>query len=353
MFKFPVVRFVFVFLVLSGFFSFSCSIIKTHSLDTAVRYKNVKEVRRHLNEGANPNTPNEAGQTQLHQAAQIGYLKVAEVLLERGASVDARDHEGRTPLHLAANRSHAPMVDLLIAQKARVNDRDKKGRTALHYAALEYHTEVARVLLSKGAVVDARDKKGETPLYLASLNNSSQIAELLIAKGAQVNPKRGPFPLVGAAREGNTRVARVLLNHKARVEGPHKAAKTPLHLAAERGGLDMVRLLLAFDAQPDSRDKAGKTPIYYSASQDHLRVMDELIRHGVNVNQKIPEGTLLHLAAEKGYVRAASILINKGAKLEMKNAKGKKPLDVAINHKNRRVADLILQETINQREADK
>ena len=114
----------------------------------------------------------------------------------------------------------------------------------------------------------------------------------------------------------------------------------------------MVRLLLAFDAKPDGRDRAGRTPIYYSASQGHLRVMDELIRHGVNVNQKIPEGTLLHLAADKGYARAASILINKGAKLELKKTKGKKPLDVAINHKNRRVADLILQETINQREAD-
>ena len=158
---------------------------------------------------------------------------------------------------------------------------------------------------------------------------------------------------MSAARESNTRVARVLLNRKAQVEGPPKAAKTPLHLAAEQGDLDMVRLLLAFDAKPDGRDRAGRTPIYYSASQGHLHVMDELIRHGVNVNQKIPEGTLLHLAAEKGYARAASILINKGAKLEVKNAKGKKPLDVAINHKNRRVADLILQEMINQREVDK
>ncbi len=353
MLKYPVVRFGLAFLVISGFLSSSCSIIKTSSLDTAVRYKNVNEVRRHLNDGADPNKKDEAGQTHLHQAAQIGYLNVAEVLLERGARVNSQDKKGRTALHLASKNGYEPIVDLLLRKSAQINGRDKSGRTALHHAVLGNANPVAQKLISKGAVVDVLDSKSMTPLYLASLSNTPETAELLIGRGAQVNPKRGPAPLMGASAEGNTLVARVLLNHKARVQGPPKAVKTPIHLAAQRGDLDMVRLLLAFDAKPDVRDKAGKTPIYYSASQGHLRVMDELIRHGVNVNQKVPEGTLLHLAAEKGFARAASILIKKGAKLELRNARGKKPLDVAINHKNRRVADLIVQEIINQREVDK
>jgi ankyrin repeat protein len=55
------------------------------------------------------------------------------------------------------------------------------------------------------------------------------------------------------------------------------------------------------------------------------------------------------LAAERGHVGAASVLIQKGAKLELKNSKGKKPLDVAINNRNQKVADLIVRESIKQR----
>jgi ankyrin repeat protein len=56
------------------------------------------------------------------------------------------------------------------------------------------------------------------------------------------------------------------------------------------------------------------------------------------------------LAAQRGHVGAASVLIRKGAKLELKNAKGEKPLDVAIHNRKQEVADLLVRETINRRE---
>ena len=351
--KYSIHRFSFIFLLISGFLVSSCSILKTQSLETAVKYSNPKEVRRHLNEGEDPNKKNEAGETFLHQAAQVGHMEVAEILIERGAKVNATDNEGRTPLHHAAKGGHTKVTELLIAKQAKVDSRDNNGRTPLHHAALQFRPEVVEILLDKGAKVDARDKQGMTPLYVASLSNSNLVASRLISSGAEVNPAKGPFPLMGAAREGNLLVARILLENKAQVEGPPGAPKTPLHLAADKGILDMVRLLLEHGAKPDGRDRAGNTPLYYSTYRDHVRIMDELLRHDANVNQKVPEGTLLHIVAEKGFTRAASILIQKGAHLEKLNAKGKKPLDVAIHKGNRRVADLILHETINQREVDK
>ena len=61
----------------------------------------------------------------------------------------------------------------------------------------------------------------------------------------------------------------------------------------------------------------------------------------------------MHLAAERGHVGAASALIRKGAKLELQNSKGKKPLDVAIYNGKKRVADLIVREAIKRREIGK
>jgi len=343
----------FTFLFLISFLASSCTLIKTSSLETAVEFNNIKEVQRHLNEGANANQKDKNGQTSLHHAALSGYTDVAQALIDRGAIVDSKDNEGRTPLHLAAESGHAPMIDLLVVQGAYVHSRDKDGRIPLHHAVLGSKREAALMLFSKSSVVDARDKKGWTPLYLASVNDRPRMVELLVNKGAQVNPKIGPSPLVGAVLEGHTQVVRVLLDKKVLVHGPPGAATTPLHLAAEKGYPDIVRLLLQKKATPNRKDGQGKTPLYYAIYNDHFHVIQELVDHGVNVDQETSEGTLLHLAAERGHVGAASALIRKGAKLELQNAKGKKPLDVAINNGKRKVADLILQETINQIEIGK
>lgn len=149
--------------------------------------------------------------------------------------------------------------------------------------------------------------------------------------------------------DGHTQVVKVLLEKKVLVQGPPGAATTPLHLASEKGYPNIVRLLLEKNATANRKDSKGKTPLYYAIYNDHFHVIQELVDRGVNVNQPTPEGTLLHLAAQRGHVGAASVLIQKGAKLELKNSKGKKPLDVAINNRNQNVADLIVREAIKQK----
>ena len=79
------------FLILFAFLASSCSLIKASSLEKAVDYKNINEVRRHLNEGADANKPDKNGQTPLHHAAERGYTEVAQTLIERGARVDSKD----------------------------------------------------------------------------------------------------------------------------------------------------------------------------------------------------------------------------------------------------------------------
>jgi ankyrin repeat protein len=245
------------------------------------------------------------------------------------------------------------MVDLLLTKRAAANSRDGNARTPLHYAAFGQRNETPLILISKGAEVDAKDKKAWTPLYLASLNNRPKMAELLINKGAKVNPAKSPSPLMGAVRDGHTQVVKVLLDYKAQVHGPPKASKTPLHLAAEKGYPQIAELLIEHNASPNRKDRTGNTPLYYATYNDHTQVMRMLIEAKGDVNQKIREGTLLHLAAQRGSGEASRLLLKHGAKLEVKNANGHRPLDVAINNGNRGIADMITAEMIKRREVGK
>jgi hypothetical protein len=58
----------------------------------------IKEVRRLLNEGADPNAPAGDGETPLMVAAGFGHLRVARMLVDSGANPRAKDKMGRTAL---------------------------------------------------------------------------------------------------------------------------------------------------------------------------------------------------------------------------------------------------------------
>ena len=74
-----------------------------------------------------------------HVALLTGELRVVELLLEEGADPDLEDEAGQTPLHWAACVGHAAVIAKLMAghasSGAAANKRDTQGWTPLHHAA--------------------------------------------------------------------------------------------------------------------------------------------------------------------------------------------------------------------------
>ena len=105
-------------------------------------------------------------------------------LIRYGADVTARDDTHSTPLHIASSKEKecAFFVDLLIRHGADVNAPNQEGSTPLHVAAsshLALEGTIVRLLLLHGANVDAMDSKGRTPLDIASSVGNSWIAKVL------------------------------------------------------------------------------------------------------------------------------------------------------------------------------
>jgi ankyrin repeat protein len=65
------------------------------------------------------------GQTPLHVAAAVGYVRVGRLLLMHGAAATMSmvDRHGLTAMHLAVQNGHVPMVEALIEYGADVNLR--------------------------------------------------------------------------------------------------------------------------------------------------------------------------------------------------------------------------------------
>ena len=112
-----------------------------------------------LSRGARTDLQNNAGNSPLALAAQLGWLEGATQLLARGARVDLANSRGETPLILVvqsrqlSTADRLAMIELLIGQGADPRRQDSvAGYSALDYARQESRSpEIVRALESKPA----------------------------------------------------------------------------------------------------------------------------------------------------------------------------------------------------------
>ncbi|KAL7988737.1 hypothetical protein Chor_007656 [Crotalus horridus] len=124
-------------------------------------------------------------------------------------------------------------------------------------------------------------------------------------------------PLHEAAKRGNLSWLRECLDNKVGVNGLDKAGSTALYWASHGGHKDIVEVLLT---QP-------KVELNQQVGNDTLSDIQELLCSDVN---KLGD-TALHAAAWKGYEDIVEILLEKGARTDLRNNEKKLALDMATN----------------------
>ncbi len=135
-------------------------------------------------------------------------------LVEQGADPNLPDENGMYLLIMATNRNDLDEMRLLLdIPDIDVNVSHGMG-TVLGIACLNGNTEAVRLLLAApGIRVDQPDEHGFTPLEWALMSRSEAIIKLLIDAGADVNAvdEDGDTALIDAARNGEVAIARLLL----------------------------------------------------------------------------------------------------------------------------------------------
>jgi ankyrin repeat protein len=329
------------------------------ALMTASRTGRADVVKLLLAHSANPNAHEGwRRQTALMWAASIGDVAVIDALIEHGAEVSARSGSmvppreptdspalsrstgtggrtgggaGLTPLLFAVRAGRIDATRTLLAAGANVNDRAPDGTSALMIAILNAHFQLAVALLDAGASITT-DAAGLTPLHLA----------------LQVrNPDWDRFPdPKPTGTLTSLDLVRALLDHGAdadakttrRVQGI--TGMTPFILAAKAADIEAMRLLAARGANPTLAANDGTTALMVAAGltftegktrtrdADAVTAVQLAIELGADVNAANNAGdTALHGAAGRGANEVVKRLVEHGARIEARNAKGLTPLD--------------------------
>jgi ankyrin repeat protein len=338
------------------------------ALMIAARTSSTDAISALLAHGANVNAKEASrNQTALIWAVAEHRPDVARVLIDHGADINARSltineliyrenpdpsdenaakgqphpvgeviaRGGSTPFLMAAREGDIASATLLLAAGANINDTAPDGTSALVIAAYSDHDAFAAFLLDHGADPNGA-AAGYTALHIAVLTANSELVRALLAHGANPN----------AQLTMGTPVRRF---EEDLVLPQSLAGATPFLVAARLAEVDIMRILAAAGANPQAATRIGVTPLMAAVVPDRrslalrslqaeqaanqtLEAVRLILQLGADVNETNAEGdTALHIAAWKGANAIIRLLVEKGAKLDVKNKVGQTPLSLTKN----------------------
>ena len=134
------------------------------------------------------------------------------------------------------------------------------------------------------------------------------------------------FEFLHAAVYGTTEEVRSILDSGVDVNARNYGSReTALMTAAGGGNIETVRLLVERGADVNAKSVEGGTALLVAIEQHNEDVVDCLLAHGANANDKLssePGLTALCMAAQRGYLRILKALLDAGADPEKRAGDG-------------------------------
>jgi ankyrin repeat protein len=229
------------------------------------------------------------------------------------------------------------------------------GTTPLHKAVLANDLAAVQRLLKSGANPSAPNRYKITPLSLAATNGNAQIVEALLAAGADAKAylPGGQTLLMTAARTGNAQAVKLLMDHGGDPNAKEETnGETALMWAASEDHPEAAKILIAGGASVDTRSKTleyktdrfglegvltilprgSMTALMYAAREGSTRAAGVLAEAGANLNLQDPEGTTaLVLAIMNTHYDTAALLVEKGADPNIGDSTGMAALYTAVD----------------------
>ncbi len=313
-----------------------------------------------------PNKKNSLGSEDIQElflcvALNGGNIEILKKLRLAGAHIDegAVDYPRMVDyptgaLALASLAGHLQIVEELLKLGASVN-MNRNGYTPLLAAIRGNHPEIVRKLIEAGADINIKNEADETPLMAAALGGATEIVGILLENGAQVNMKNkhGYMPIHQAVKSKNLDTVRTLLSYGADVNA--RDSET-LFIAIYQHQLEMVRLLLERGVNVNVfNHDYGYTPLTAPGIDNQPDVVRELIRYNVDVNRPDKRGKfpLLHFLHSDKSGRCAKLLLENGARADIRENDGTTALMVASYLDSMDVFEDIINQNVDINVLDK
>ncbi len=337
---------------LSKLFSVPWSVRRPEDLFRIIEAANDAKSRKALvawaQTGIADDVYNESGDTPLSYAARLGVPDAVGVLLMAGMDPLKRNKQGETPLSLAFKSASVDTVASL-GQQLPLERCDEHGDNPIQFAIINRQFEMARILANMdylnvgdshedanpgtrspvgiSRVLSFKNDLNQTALHLIVLrdvrNDGAELLTTLLLRGANQNVRDndGKTPMMLSIEKEKFELALILL-----ASGSGLTEKNGSLVWAP---LEPVRFI------PDVQDAEGQTALMllieaHRYSEKSLQLMLEMFGFEPNFEIRNSKGeTALGRAITRGWLEAARVLIQHGAKCTLLNADGESAVSVA------------------------
>lgn len=306
---------------------------------SAIRFKDRHMVEIFLDSGISPNILGFCMETYffytaLQFATQSGSFGLVELLLNRGADLDMtteRRPYTDTPVQIAAQAGNLKIVELLLSRGTATNDCHWRESSALQTAVIAGNTQLVQMLLDRGADINTtQNEKYGCPLECAIRTRAISLIEMLLNRGADIDYRARPganTPLQSAAMVENVEMVQHLLQLGANTNAPAPrryskdqevgASRTALQWAAENGNFQLCQVLVKAGADPNAAPAISDSRRYVyvttslaaAVSSNNHQVVELLLKHGAEVNDKRGTRTALETAAKLNNTAITQLLL--------------------------------------------
>lgn len=225
-----------------------------------------------------------------------------------------------------------------------VHSKCRIGYTPLHAATGQSQVGTVRLLLQHGADVAASCNQGDTPLHLAARVGSFEIGKLLVKHGADITKQNhlGRTPMMVAIdnrdRPGAAKLARYL---------EKLIGKKDIRTAIIDGDVGAVRQMLqqaprVLQEYPDPGELLLQAVLRHKL-RNNIELVRLILDHGVDPDATPRGGGRETALLHAGDPAVAELLLQHGAKPNVKNFLGQTMLDIARKHNLRDLEKVLLK----------
>ncbi|KAJ6246727.1 hypothetical protein M0813_01977 [Anaeramoeba flamelloides] len=263
----------------------------------------------------NPNTRNN------FELVKFGRLEEIKEMIGKEENQNKVDQKGHSYLYHACSGGNLETIEYFLGLESNKTINNKQNFESYLKAIKKGNFQVVRLFLQKGlSRYQKTGKTEETALHIACKSGNEKVVQELIKYHYHVSSldSNRNTPLMDACRKGKTGIVEFLLSQQedCKIDSLNKHNETALIIASKLGRHEIVKLLIKKGATINLKTKSNHNcALYEGAKNNHLQVVDELLKNGAYVDSVVDGWTSLLIASQNGYLEITQKLLQYEANL--------------------------------------